>query len=115
MYRITQFVDRYQLAVQLAYYPPYHSKYNPVERVWGHLEKHWNGTLLDTLETVINFANSFRFKQLQPCVNLISKLYYTGVKLSQKEMDRLELRFERLPFLEKWFVAIPPLRTPNHA
>ncbi len=33
--RITEFSDRYQLAIHLVYYPPYHSKYNPVERVWG--------------------------------------------------------------------------------
>src|SRR5262245_2149031 len=31
------------LTVRLAYYPPYHSKYNPIERCWGILENHWNG------------------------------------------------------------------------
>ncbi|HIE01648.1 MAG TPA: hypothetical protein EYP59_15380 [Thiotrichaceae bacterium] len=33
----------------LAYYPPYHSKYNPVERVWGVLENYWKGDILDDL------------------------------------------------------------------
>lgn len=112
MNRITQFVDQYNLTVQLAYYPPYHSKYNPIERVWGHLEKHWNGALLDTLDTVLNFVHAFRFKQLQPCINLIAKVYQTGVKLSQKEMTQLEQRLDRLPALEKWFVRISPLQTP---
>jgi len=109
MKRITQFVDQYRLTVQLAYYPPYHSKYNPIERVWGHLEKHWNGSLLDSLATVVNFAGSFRFKQLPPCVKVIAKVYETGVKLTLNEMARLEQRFERLPGLEKWFVRITPL------
>ncbi|MCU7881502.1 MAG: hypothetical protein KZQ60_13910 [Candidatus Thiodiazotropha sp. (ex Lucinoma aequizonata)] len=27
----------------MAYYPPYHNKYNPVERLWGVLENHWQG------------------------------------------------------------------------
>jgi len=27
----------------LVYYPPYHSKYNPIERCWSALEKKWNG------------------------------------------------------------------------
>jgi transposase len=27
------------------YYPPYHSKYNPIERCWGVLEVYWNGEL----------------------------------------------------------------------
>jgi hypothetical protein len=35
MSRMTQLADRTQLTVRLAYYPPYHSKYNPIERVWG--------------------------------------------------------------------------------
>jgi len=45
--RLVRFVADYGLTVRLAYYPPYHSKYNPVERCWGILEQHWNGTLLD--------------------------------------------------------------------
>ncbi|WP_419606290.1 ISAzo13-like element transposase-related protein, partial [Thiolapillus sp.] len=36
--------------MRLAYYPPYHSKYNPVERLWGVLENHWRGELLDSVE-----------------------------------------------------------------
>lgn len=40
MKRVTAFVDRFEVGVQLAYYPPYHSKYNPIERVWGG----WNNT-----------------------------------------------------------------------
>lgn len=112
MKRITDFVDHYQLPVQLAYYPPYHSKYNPIERVWGHLEKHWNGALLDTLDTVVNFACSFQFKQLQPVVNVISKVYETGIKLTQKQMNLLEQRFDRLAGLERWFVRIMPIDFP---
>ncbi len=41
MQRLTDFADTFHLTVQLAYYPPYHSKYNPIERVWGVLEQHW--------------------------------------------------------------------------
>ena len=36
--RLTEFSDRHRIKIQLAYYPPYHSKYNPVERLWGVLE-----------------------------------------------------------------------------
>jgi len=109
MHRITQFVDRFQLSVQLAYYPPYHSKYNPIERVWGFLEQHWNGSLLDSVETILNFARSFSFQDVVPVVQLVSKIYQTGVKLTQKQMRLLEKRFQRLEGLEKWFVLITPL------
>ncbi|MCU7911376.1 MAG: hypothetical protein KZQ63_04290 [Candidatus Thiodiazotropha sp. (ex Lucinoma aequizonata)] len=37
---MTELSDTHQLTIQLAYYPPYHSKYNLVERLWGVLENH---------------------------------------------------------------------------
>jgi Rhodopirellula transposase DDE domain len=111
MARLTQFADHCQLTLQLACYPPYHSKYNPIERVWGVLEKHWNGSLLDSLQTVLNFARSLLYKDKQPVVELIEKTYQSGVKLTKKLMADLEKRFERLPGLEKWFVRISPLAT----
>ena len=43
MQRMVDFVRHYRLHVRLAYYPPYHSKYHPIERCWGILEHHWNG------------------------------------------------------------------------
>jgi hypothetical protein len=81
----------------------------------GALEKHWNGSLLDSLQTVLNFARSLLYKGQQPVVELIQKTYLSGVKLSQKLMADLEKRFERLQGLEKWFVAISPLATPSLA
>ncbi len=43
MQHLTNLADAFRLTVQLAYYPPYHSQYNPIERVWGVPEQHWNG------------------------------------------------------------------------
>jgi hypothetical protein len=93
----------------LAYYPPYHSKYNPIERVWGVLERHWNGSLLDTIDTVLKFAQTMTWKGIHPVVEWVKKTYQKGVKLTRKEMDALEKRFERLPGLDKWFVKIAPV------
>ena len=44
--RRVDFSDKIGKPIQLLYYPPYHSKYNPTERCWGILEQHWNGILL---------------------------------------------------------------------
>ncbi|CDN10600.1 Mobile element protein [Richelia intracellularis] len=41
--RMVEFVDLLNIPIQLLYYPPYHSKYNPIERCWGILDQHWNG------------------------------------------------------------------------
>jgi len=109
MARLAAFVDTFHIAVQLACYPPYHSKYNPIERLWGALEKHWNGSLLDSLQTILGFARSLTYKGQQPAVHLITKPYHSGVKLSQKLMAALERRLHRLPGLEKWFVFVSPL------
>lgn len=108
MKRMTEFVDQFQITLQLAYYPPYHSKYNPIERVWGVLEQHWNGSLLDTIATVLKFAQTMTWNGVHPAVELVKKTYKKGVKLTRKEMDQLEKRFERLPNLGKWFVKIVP-------
>ncbi|AWM42187.1 ISAzo13-like element transposase-related protein [Gemmata obscuriglobus] len=45
MSRLVESVDRHRVEVERVYLPPHHSKYNPVERCWGVLEQHWNGTL----------------------------------------------------------------------
>jgi len=109
MQRITEFVDRFQVTVALAYYPPYHSKYNPIERVWGVLEKHWNGSLLDSCQTVLQFGRTMTFRGRLPTVQWLKKVYHTGVRLPQKQMTQLEQRFARLPGLAKWFVRIVPI------
>jgi len=74
------------------------------------LENNWNGSLLDTIETVLNFAQDMTWKGNHPLVvKMIEKVYPGGVKLTKKEMTKLEKRFERLPGLEKWFIRIAPI------
>lgn len=108
LFRLVEFVQQTGLALELAYYPPYHSKYNPIERCWGILENHWNGDLLDTVDTVLAFARSMTWKGKSAVVELITTTYRTGVRLSQKAMAQLETQVRRQPGLEKWFVAIRP-------
>ena len=50
---MVQFADWSRLEIRLVYYPPYHSKYNPIERCWSALEKKWNGVLLNCLKVVL--------------------------------------------------------------
>jgi len=106
MKRMVDFAQEYHLHVRLAYYPPYHSKYNPVERCWGALEGHWNGSLLDSIDALIRYARSMTWKGAHPVVELVTTVYQTGAKLTKQAMDALETQFERLPHLDKWFVDI---------
>lgn len=108
MQRLVDFVRHYGISVRLAYYPPYHSKYNSIERCWGILENHWNGALLDTIDAVLNFTASMTWKSVHPLVALVTTPYQTGVKVSQAAMAEIEAQIVRLPGLEKWFVDITP-------
>lgn len=104
--RMVDFVEQHQITVRLAYYPPYHSKYNPVERCWGVLERHWNGALLDTVEAVVGYAQSMTWNQKQPVVRLVTQAYKLGVRLSKKVMKAIERKLSRLPRLPSWFIDI---------
>jgi transposase len=105
--RIVEFARKYGLVVQLAYYPPYHSKYNPIERCWGILEMHWNGSLLDSIDAVVGYARSMTWKGRHPVVSVVETTYAKGVRLKPGEMEELEAGVKRLATLEKWFVEVP--------
>ena len=107
--RMTEFSDKYHIRVRLVYYPPYHSKYNPIERCWGRLEEHWNGELLNSVSKVIEWAKTMTWKGIKPIVHLSTKVYETGVTLTKKEMKPYENRIIRSHLLPAWDVTIKPL------
>jgi len=111
LYRIVQFVDAIGTPVQLLYYPPYPSKYNPIERCWGILELHWNGTQLIDVDTMLEWAKSLTWKGLQPIVELSHTVYQKGISLGKKAMRAVEARLKRQPELPKWDILIRPIST----
>jgi transposase len=108
MKRMVEFADRNNLEVVLVYYPPYHSKYNPIERCWGILEMHWNGSLLDSVDTVLAWARTMTWKATRPIVHLLEKTYETGVRLAKTAFKLIEARLQRDESLPKYCVRIQP-------
>jgi hypothetical protein len=106
--RAVDFANEHNVTVRLAYYPPYHSKYNPVERSHGALEQYWNGMLLTDAETTIKIAGNMTWKGKHPVVVLVNKVYDKGVKLTKKAMAAYEKLIKRMPGLENYFVEIRP-------
>ncbi len=106
MQRLVDFVQHYRITIRLAYYPPYHSKYNAIERCWGILEQHWNGALLDSVDAVVEYASTMTWKGKHPVVALVTTTYQTGVKLTKEAMKVVETQLERMPHLDRWFVDI---------
>jgi hypothetical protein len=58
------------------------------------------------ISTVINFAQTMKWKGSNPKVKLVTETYQTGVKLTKPEMEKIENQIQRLPELGKWFVDI---------
>ena len=106
--RMVQFSQAIGKPIQLLYYPPYHSKYNPIERCWGILEQHWNGAKLTDVDTMLTWAQSMTWKGLHPIVTLSEKVYQKGISLSKKAMKAIEKHLERNPLLPKWDIHIRP-------
>lgn len=113
MSRMVDFSQESGITIDLAYYPPYHSKYNPVERCWGILENHWNGSILDSIEAVVGCASSMTWKGRHPVVKLVDTVYEKGVKLSKVAMRAVEAKLQRLTTLPRWFVSIEPGYVPE--
>jgi hypothetical protein len=106
--RMVQFADMTQLTVRIIYYPPYHSKYNAIERYWGGLEKSWNGYLLHSVNAVLNRSANFLWKGVRATVRLLDAVYEKGIKLCKKENKELEQRLQRSPELPWYDITIKP-------
>lgn len=108
MKRLVEFSDRHRLTLELAYYPPYHSKYNLIERCWGILENHWNGALLSTVQTALAWAQTMTWRGLTPIIHFHDCVYLTGVRLTPKLFRPIAARLERSSHLPKWSLVIHP-------
>jgi hypothetical protein len=106
--RMVEFADWSGLEVRLVYYPPYHSKYNRIERCWSALEQKWGGALLNGLKVILQYALRMTWKGRHPVVKRLHGHYPAGVRLSKKEMKPYEARLQRSEALPKYDITIKP-------
>ncbi len=86
--------DRHGLTVTVCHYPTGASKWNPIEhRMFSEISKNWAGQPLDSYETILNYARTTRTSTgLEVHAYLVKTDYPTGIKISDKDMDQLQLR-----------------------
>ena len=108
MKRLVEFADGCQLEIELVYLPPYHSKYNPIERFWGVLEQHWNGVLLSSIPAVLQWARSAAWHGVHPIAGELRSTYQRGVTLTRAEFRPFSNRLVRSEKLCKWSLTITP-------
>jgi hypothetical protein len=106
--RMVEFADWSGLTIRLIYYPPYHSKYNPIEHCWSALEKKWNGELLTCVKIVLQCALRMFWKGQHPRVKWLAGEYPDGVRLRGRAQKEIESRLERSPALRKYDITIRP-------
>jgi DDE family transposase len=110
--RMVEFADWSGLQIRLVYYPPYHSKYNPIERCWSSLEQKWGGALLNHLKVILHYALRMTWMGLHPTVKRLHGHYPDGVRLSKKDMKPVEARLRRSRALPKYDISIAPRSLP---
>lgn len=106
--RLIAFADWSGLEIRLIYYPPYHSKYNPIERCWSSLEKKWGGVLLNSLKVILAMAARMKWKGRHPIVKELTGEYKKAERISEREWKLLEARLERSKSLPKYDIVIRP-------
>jgi hypothetical protein len=106
--RMVEFADKNGLRIRLIYYPPYNSKYNPIEHCWGAVEQHWNGEIIDSINKAVEWAKTVTWKGIHPIVDLVETVYEKGIKVVGEEFEKYAERFKRSETLPKWDVTIDP-------
>jgi hypothetical protein len=106
--RLIEFADWSGLEIKLVYYPAYHSKYNPIERCWGTLEKKWGGTLLNSLKVILQESRRMTWCGQTPVVKRLHGEYPKGVKLTRTQMKPYNKRLQRSKSLPKYDITITP-------
>lgn len=86
---------------------PY-SKYNPIECVWTAVENYWNGTLLTSVDKVIDTLGNVTWKSINLTATLLDKVYQKGITFSDEVMEIKEQFIQRNELLPKWDIFIKP-------
>jgi len=93
-YYLQQLADQLGLEVTVGHYPPGTSKWNKIEhRLFSFISLNWKGQPLVSYETVVNLIGATRTKTgLRVRAELDAKTYEAGIKISDAQMERINLR-----------------------
>lgn len=108
-YHLQQLANQARLAVTVCHYPPGTSKWNKIEhRMFSFISLNWQGKPLVSYETVINLIGATRTATgLQVKAKLDTRYYEAGVKITDDEMESINLQTHRTN--PEWNYTISPL------
>jgi hypothetical protein len=106
--RLQELADRLGLEIRVAHYPPYCSKYNPIEhRLFPHVTRACRGVIFRCLDTVRHsMAKAGTATGLEVEVRVLEKVYETGRKCAEGFKETMRIVFDEI--LPKWnYRAVP--------
>jgi hypothetical protein len=101
-------VDELGIEIRIAHYPPYTSKYNPIEhRLFPHVTRACRGVIFTSIDLVKQLMKRTTTSSgLKVTVQIIDKLYLTARKVVDDFKQSMLIGFD--PFLPQWnYTAVP--------
>ncbi len=97
------------IEIRVAHYPPYTSKYNPIEhRLFPHLTRACQGVVFSRVELVKELmSKATTTTGLEVEVTILDKVYETGRKVGAEFKEQMRVLFDEV--LPRWNYRVPPL------
>jgi hypothetical protein len=105
--------DEIGIEIRIAHYPPYCSKYNPIEhRFFPHVTRACQGVIFTSIELVKELMEETSTETgLSAFVHIIDKVYHTGRKVLDGFKENMHIVFDF--YLPKWNYRAIPRSQPN--
>ena len=106
---IQKLADEIGIEIRIAHYPPYTSKWNPVEhRLFSHITRALEGVVFKSHELVKTLIERTTTKKgLKVKAEIIYKAYETGRKYAENFKETMRIVFDE--YLGKWNYRAVPL------
>lgn len=110
IYKLIETAKKYNITIELVYYPPYHSKYNKIEHYWGVLQRKWSKEIIKTEKKLIEVINHTKWHNIKSEGYFRDKKYEKGIKIDKEILDVLKEKHisHGSTKLKKWSVIITP-------
>lgn len=105
---LQKLADELNIEIRIAHYPPYTSKYNPIEhRLFPHITRSCEGVVFKSIEIVNELMSKTKTSAgLKVFTSVLDKVFETGRKTAEGFKENMKIKFDE--FLPKWnYVAVP--------
>ena len=105
---LRKLADELNIEIRIAHYPPYTSKYNPIEhRLFPHITRACEGVVFKSIEIVQEVMSKAKTSAgLKVFTSVPDQVFRTKRKVADGFRENMKIKFDE--FLPKWnYVAVP--------